>query len=61
MAKAFEPVDQVTLERAQKAIDSCSKVICCRKEFGSMETANKELLAYAYKSGKEVEITERLG
>ena len=61
VAKAFEPVDQVTLERAQKAIDSCSKVICCRKEFGSMETANKELLAYAYKSGKEVEITERLG
>lgn len=57
-AKAFEPVDQVILEQAQKAIDSCSKVICCRKEFGSLETGNKELLEYARQKGKEVEITE---
>lgn len=54
--KAFEPVDQVALEQAQKAMDSCSKVICCRKEFGSLETANKELLEYAYKSGKIVKM-----
>ena len=55
-AKAFEPVDQAALERAQKAIDSCSKVICCRTEFGSLETANRELLAYAYQRDKFVEI-----
>ena len=55
-AKAFETVDQAALERAQKAIDSCSKVICCRTEFGSLETANRELLAYAYQRDKFVEI-----
>ena len=60
-AKAFEPVDKFTIEQAKKAIDSCRKVICCRKEFGSLETANKELLEYAKQNGKEVEITERLG
>lgn len=57
--KAFEPVDKFTIEQAQKAIDSCRKVICCRKEFGSLETANKELLEYAGQNGKEVEITEQ--
>ena len=55
VAKAFEPVNKVVFEQALKAMDSCNKVICCRKEFGSLETANKELLAYAYKSGKAVE------
>ena len=60
-AKAFEPVDKFTIEQAKKAIDSCRKVICCRKEFGSLETANKELFEYAKQNGKEVEITERLG
>lgn len=53
--KAFEPVDKATLEKAKKAIDSCSKVICCRKQFGSLEIANKELLEYARQNGKVVE------
>lgn len=52
--KAFEPVDKSILERAKKAIDSCSKVICCRKQFGSLEIANKELLEYARQNGKVV-------
>lgn len=59
--KAFEPVDKAILEHAQKAIDSCSKVICCRKKFGSLEKFNKELFEYAFKSGKIIEIPERLG
>lgn len=59
--KAFEPVDKAILEHAQKAIDSCSKVICCRKKFGSLEKFNKELFEYACKSGKIIEIPERLG
>lgn len=50
--KAFEPVDKSVLERAKRAIDSCSRVICCRKQFGSLESANKELLEYARRSGK---------
>ena len=57
--KAFEPVDKSALEQAQKAIDSCSKVICCRKKFGSMEIENKKLLEYAYKNGKVIEIAEQ--
>lgn len=56
--KAFEPVGKSALEQAKKGIDSCSKVICCRKKFGSLEIANKELLAYAGQNGKVVEITE---
>lgn len=58
-AKAFEPVDKRTFEHAQKAIDSCSKVICCRRKFGSLETANKNLLEYANRSKKIVELTEQ--
>lgn len=58
--KAFEPVNKVFLEQAKKAIDSCDKVICCREQFGSLEIANKELLEYAYKSGKAVEERHRL-
>lgn len=54
--RAFEPIDKTTLERAKKAIDSCSMVICCRKQFGSLEIANKELLGYAVKNGKVVEL-----
>lgn len=53
--KAFEPVDKAALEQAKKAIDSCSKVICCRKQFGSLEIANKELLEYARQNEKVVE------
>lgn len=58
-AKAFEPVDKRTFEHAKKAIDSCSKVICCRRKFGSLETANKNLLEYANRSKKIVELTEQ--
>ncbi|MGN0325607.1 MAG: ABC transporter ATP-binding protein [Lachnospiraceae bacterium] len=58
-AKAFEPVDKRTFEHAKKAIDSCSKVICCRRKFGSLEKANKNLLEYANRSKKIVEITEQ--
>lgn len=58
IVRAFEPVDKGILEQAKKSIDSCSKVICCREQFGSLEIANKELLEYARQSGKAVEIAE---
>ena len=57
--KAFEPVDEASLQRAYQAIDSCSLVLCCRKKFGSFEDANKELLEYAGKIGKTVEMINR--
>ena len=53
-AKAFEPISQEVFVQAKKAIDRCSKVICARKDFGSFEKANEELLAYAEKQGKEI-------
>ena len=53
--KAFEPIDKIVLEQAKKAMDSCSKVICARERFGSLEMANKELFIYAKQSGKVVE------
>lgn len=51
---AFEPANERTLEKARKAINLCSRVICCRKKFGSLERENEELLAYAKSRGKEV-------
>ena len=53
--KAFEPVDKAILEQAKNLMDSCSKVICCRNDFGSLESANEELFEYAKQCGKVVE------
>lgn len=54
-AEAFEPIDDGLLEKAKKVMDSCKTVICCRQSFGSLEQANKELLAYAKAAGKLAE------
>lgn len=53
-AKAFEPIDEKTLLRAKKAMESCSTVICCKELTGTFEAENRELLAYAEKSGKRI-------
>lgn len=52
VSKAFEPVEKQTLEHAKKIIDSCSQVLCTRKNFGSYDLANQELLEYAKQNGK---------
>ncbi len=57
-ARAFEPVEKSVLEQAKRVLDSCSTVICCRKNFGSMESANRELLSYAEQRGKKIEYTD---
>lgn len=54
-AESFEPVTDTLLERAKQGVDSCSRVICCKERFGSLELANKELLAYAKSRGKVAE------
>lgn len=56
VAEAFEPITKALLEAAKKKLDICKKVICCKKTFGSLEWANKELLDYAKAAGKEIEI-----
>ncbi len=55
--ECFEPVPEETLTQAKRAIDRCKTVICCRNHFGSLETANKELYAYAKQKGKLAEAT----
>lgn len=55
-AKGFEPVDEALLTEAKEKIDACKRVICCKKEFGTFEKANEELLRYAKETGKSVEI-----
>lgn len=53
--EAFEPAGEEILEAAKRRMDVCETVICCRESFGSLETANRELLAYAKQQGKIVE------
>ena len=57
-AKAFEPMDIALAEQAKKIMDQCRHVICTRKNFGSLEKLNEELIAYAVKTDKEIEICE---
>lgn len=57
--RAFELVEQQTLEQAKKAVDTCKRVICCRTAFGTFESANKELFEYARQTGKLEEIREK--
>ena len=51
----FEPVVQETLQAAKKQLEKCNRVICCRENFGSLETFQRELLEYARQLGKRIE------
>lgn len=46
-APAFEPMDKSLTERAIAVMDSCKKIICCLKSFGTLNYENKILLEYA--------------
>ena len=50
--KAFEPVDEALIVQAKQKIDEVSTVICCKDHFGSLDTANRELYAYAKQQKK---------
>lgn len=50
--KAFEPVDEALIAWARQKIDEVSTVICCREQFGSLDTANRELYEYAKQQKK---------
>lgn len=58
ISTAFEPVSEIQIEAAKKALEKCSTVICCKSHFGTYEQANAELFAYAYQCQKHV-ILER--
>jgi len=59
--KPFEPVSEKVLELAKKKIDSCKFVICCREQFGTLETANQKLLLYAKQMGKQIDTINKFG
>ena len=59
-AKAFEPIDDNTFNKAKKMMDNCDKVICCKDTFGSFDNANKKLIEYAKSSGKNVEMVNEV-
>ena len=50
--KAFEPVSDVSTERALEVMKKCGKVICCTDGFGTMNAGNRRLLEEAQKMGK---------
>lgn len=54
----FEPVEEAARSRAKKCLEECERVICCRREFGTYDQANRELLEYARKCGKPVELRD---
>lgn len=54
-AKGFEPIPEQKLKTAKQRIDTCEKVLCCRKNFGTFEQANCKLLEYAKQLHKEME------
>lgn len=58
VAKGFEPIPLELLKEAKQKLLGCKRVICCKREFGSLEKANEELLAYAKAAGKQVEMAE---
>ncbi len=51
----FEPVTQERLQAAKEQLEKCERVICCRENFGSLETFQRELLEYAEQLGKQIE------
>lgn len=51
----FELVSQAKLDEAKRVLEQCSKVICCREKFGSLEGFQRELLLYAEEIGKMAE------
>ena len=53
--KGFEPISEKMIKIAKQRIDTCEKVICCKKHFGTFELANRELMEYAERIGKKVE------
>ena len=54
----FEPVSQEKIQAAKKQLEKCNRIICCRENFGSLETYQRELLEYAEQLGKQIEKSE---
>lgn len=53
-AKGLEPIGEETLQLAKQRMDRCKRIICCKKQFGSLEKANEQLLLYAKDREKDI-------
>lgn len=51
--RPYEAIRETTYQEALQVMTSCEQVICCLKEFGSMNQKNKELARLAEKMGKK--------
>ncbi len=50
-AEGFEPVPGELVESARACMEKCGRVILCKKQFGTYESACRELAAYAWEMG----------
>lgn len=50
--EAFMEISEINFRKAEKLMDTCSKVICCVDTFGSMNEKNRQLMLLADKAGK---------
>ncbi len=50
--KAFEPISNTAFQKAAAIMQSCEKVICCVKRFGTMNDKNRNLMEIAKNIGK---------
>lgn len=55
-AESFEPMKEEQFETAKKTLETCEKVICCKKTFGTFEQKNLHLLEHAKQCGIPVDI-----
>lgn len=49
--RAFEPIGEVALERAEAAIRRCNTVLCALEGYGTMNRGNEQLERFALESG----------
>lgn len=50
----FEPISEQNYCKAKEILVNCPKVICCLKEFGTINQKNQELLQEAERQGKVI-------
>ena len=49
--RSFEPIGESAFARAAARMKTCGKVLCCLREFGTMNGKNRELMELAKKAG----------
>ena len=53
--KAFEPIGLSALNKAEKVITHCKRIICTRKSFGGLDDPIVDLIGYAEDNGIHID------